>query len=148
MGVADVRCVTILKKLKHFQAQPQGATYKINHHLCCDDKCLIYLLTCTVCGKYTGKTVDKFRSWWSNYKDSDKAFLRGEEIKQKFLYEHFLKDDHHGFEKDVSICLIDKTQSSDPHKREYYWMRILKTLAPFGLNTEDTYWVITFLQSY
>ena len=67
------------------------------------------------------------------------AFLRGEEIKQKFLHEHFLKDDHHGFEKDVSIYLIDKTQSSDPHKREYYWMRTLKTLAPFGLNTEDTY---------
>ena len=70
---------------------------------------------------------------------SDRAFLRGEEIKQKFLHEHFLKDDHHGFEKDVIICLIDKTQSSDPHKREYYWMRTLKTLAPFGLNTEDTY---------
>ena len=67
------------------------------------------------------------------------TFLRGEEIKQKFLHEHILKDDHHGFEKDVTICLIDKTQSSDPHKREYYWMRILKTLAPFGLNTEDTY---------
>ena len=45
---------------------------------------------------------------------SDRAFLRGEEIKQRFLGEHFLKDDHHGFEKDVSICLINKTQSSDP----------------------------------
>ena len=41
--------------------------------------------------------------------------------------------------KDVSICLIDKTQSPDPRKREYYWMRILKTLAPSGLITEDTY---------
>ena len=75
-----------------------------------NDKCLIYLLTCKVCGKQdTGKTVDKFRSRWNNYKDSHRAFLRGEEIKQKFLHEHFLKDDHHGFEKDVSICLIDKT---------------------------------------
>ena len=75
----------------------------------------------------------------NNYKDNDGAFLRGEEIKQKSLHEHFLKDDHHGFKKEVSICLIDKAQSSDPHKREYYWMRILKTLAPFGLNMEDTY---------
>ena len=50
-----------------------------------------------------------------------------------------LKDDHHGFEKDVSIiCLIDETQSSDPHKREHYGFRILKTLAPFGLNTKST----------
>ena len=101
---------------------------------------LIYLLTCKVCGKqYTGKKVDKFRSRWNNYKDSDRAFLRGEEIKQKFLHEHFLKDDHHGFEKDVSICLIDKTQSSDPHKSEYYLMRILKTLAPLGLEYSDLF---------
>ena len=98
------------------------------------------MYTCKVCGKqYTDKTVDKCRSRWNNYKDSDRALLRGEEIKQKFLHEHFLKDDHHGFEKDVSIYLIDKIQSSDPHKIEYCWMRILKTLAPFGLHMEDTY---------
>ena len=43
------------------------------------------------------------------------------------------------FEEDVSICLIDKTDPSDPYKREYYWMRTLKTIAPFGLNIEETY---------
>ena len=81
------RYVTILRKLKHFQAQLQGKLIKINHHLCCNDKCLTYLLTCKVCGKeYTGKTVNKFRSQWSNYTDSDRSFLRGEEIKQKFLH--------------------------------------------------------------
>ena len=36
----------------------------------------------------------------------------------------------------VSICLIDKTDPADPHKRDYYWMRTLKTIAPFGLNTK------------
>ena len=134
------------EETERFSRSVRGETYKINYHLCSNEQCLIYLLTCKGCAKqYTGETVDKFRSWWNNYKNSDRAFLRGEEIKQKFLHEHFLKDDHHGFEKDVSIYLIDKTQSSDPHKREYYWMRTLKTLAPFGLNTEDTYWVITFL---
>ena len=65
-------------------------------------------------------------------------FLRGEEIKQKSLHEHFLSDSRHSF-KDASICLIDKTDPSDPHKREYYWMRALKTIAPFGLNTDETY---------
>ena len=138
MVVADVRCVIILRKLKHFQAQSQR---KLNlSRLCCKDKCLIYLLSCKACGKqYTGTTADKFRSRWNNYKDSDRAFLRCEEIKQKFLHEHFLKDEHHGFEKDVSICLNDERQSSGLHKRGYYWMRTLKTLAPFGLNTVDTY---------
>ena len=28
-----------------------GKTYKINHHLCWNNKCLIYLLNCKVCGK-------------------------------------------------------------------------------------------------
>ena len=35
-----------------------GESFKINHHLCCNDKCLIYLLTCKVCKKqYTGKQL-------------------------------------------------------------------------------------------
>ena len=44
----------------------------------------------------------------------------GEEIKQKSLHQHFLSDSHQSFEEDVNICLIDKTDPSDPHKREYY----------------------------
>ena len=79
---------------------------------------LIYLLTCKVCKKqYTGKTVDRFRLRWNNYKESDRKFLRGEEIKQKSLHEHFLSDSHQSFEEDVSICLIDKTDPSNPHKK-------------------------------
>ena len=97
MVVAGQVCNNI-GETETFSSTVTGEIYKINKHLCCDDKCLMYLLTCKVCGKkYTGKTVDKFRSRWNNYKDSDRAFLRGKEIKQKFLHEHFLKDDHHGY---------------------------------------------------
>ena len=97
-------------------------------------------MTCKVCKKqYTGKTVDRFRLRWNNYKESDRKFLRGEEIKQNSLHEHFLSDNHQGFEEDISICLIDKTNPSDPHEKEFYWMRTLKTIAPFQLNTEGTY---------
>ena len=46
-----------------------------------------------------------------------------EEIKQKSLHEHFLSDRYQSFEEDVNICLIDKTDYSDPHKIECYWMR-------------------------
>ena len=35
-----------------------GETYKINNHLCCNGKCLIYPLTCNICGKrHTGKKL-------------------------------------------------------------------------------------------
>ena len=39
----------------------------------------------------------------------------------------------------VEVRLIDKTQGSDPTKREHYWMRTLKTLYPDGLNIESDY---------
>ena len=94
---------------------------KINQHLNCHYKCLIYLLVCKVCKKqYTGKTVAKFRLRCNNYKQSDKKFLRGEEIKQKFLYQHFLKEGRSGFIEYNGVCLIDNTQSSDPCKKKYH----------------------------
>ena len=93
-------------------------------------------MTSKVCKKqYTEKTVDRFRLPWNNYKESNRRFLKGEEIKQKSFHEHFLSDGGQGFE-DVRRCLIDKT---DPPKREYHWMRTLKTKTPFGLNNEETY---------
>ena len=88
---------------------------------------------------YIGISIYRYIYIWNNYKESDRKFLKGEEIKQKSLHEHFLSDGHQSFEEDVSICLIDKTDPSDPHKREHYWMRTLKTIAPFGLNTKETY---------
>ena len=51
---------------------------------------------------------------------------------------YFFRDSHQSFEEDVSVCLTDKADPSDSHKREYYWMRTLKTIEPFGLNTEET----------
>ena len=43
-----------------------------------------------------------------------------ESCKQQFLQNHFLLDNHHGFLEDFEVTLIDKTQASDPTKREYY----------------------------
>ena len=56
---------------------------------------------------------------------------------QEYLYSHFESEGHNGFLEDVSIALIDKTDGSDPTKRETNWMHTLKTLAPYGLNVED-----------
>ena len=113
----------------------------MNHHLCCINKCLVHLLKQEVFKKqYTGKAVDRFRLQWNNYtEESDRKFLKDEEIKQKSLHDHFFRDDHHSLEEDVSICFIDKYDRSNPHKTEYYWMKTLKTIAPFGLNTKETY---------
>ena len=62
-----------------------------------------------------------------------------EDVKQKFLQGHSLQDDHKGFLEGVEVRLINKAQGSDHTKREYYWMRILKTLYPDVLNIECDY---------
>ena len=115
-----------------FQTKKQ---YKINHHLDCNDKCLIYLLSCKICGlQYVGSTTDRFRLRWNNYKDNDRKARRGEEHMQPELFEHFHSKEHNGFLQDCSITLIDKTDGSDPTRREEYWRVVLKTVAPYGLN--------------
>ena len=118
-----------------FTSTVTGETFKINHRFDCNEKCLVYLLTCNKCKKqYTGQTVDYFRNRWNNYKSKSRSFDRGEESMQEHLYEHFDNHSHSGFGDDASVILIDKTDGSNPTKRETYWMRTLKTIAPYGLN--------------
>ena len=57
---------------------------------------------------------------------------------QEHLFQHFDSEGQEDFLKDLSVTLIDKTDASDPNKRENYWMRTLRTLAPNGLNVEDS----------
>ena len=83
------------------------------------------------CGKY------RFALRWNNCRESNME--RVKRLGKNLSKSTFLSDNHQSFEEDVSICLIDKAEPSDPHKSEYYWMRTLKTIAPFGLNTEETY---------
>ena len=110
--------------------------YKINLHLNCNDKCLIYLLSCKVFGlQYVGPTTDKFRLRWNNYKENDRKAVRGEEHMQAEFCEHFAVDNHNCFLIDCSISLIDKTNGSDLMRREKYWRKVLKTVGPCELNT-------------
>ena len=86
--------------------------YKINHAFNCDSKCLIYLFSGKVCGiQYVGSTVDEVR----------------------------LIASHDDLMNDCEIIFIDQTDSSDPTRREFLWMRVLKTIAPFRLNIDEGY---------
>ena len=57
---------------------------------------------------------------------------------QQHLFNHFCTSGHCGFLEDVSLTFIDKINPSDPFKREDYWRSTLKTMAPFGLNIEES----------
>ena len=72
-----------------FTSSATGETYKIKHRLDCNDKCLVYLLTCNKCKKeYTSQTTGNFRGRWNNYKSKSKSFKRGEKCMQEHLYKH------------------------------------------------------------
>ena len=57
---------------------------------------------------------------------------------QEHLFRHFEENGHQGFLQDISITLIDKTDGSNPRKRENFWIDTLNTLHPNGINFEDS----------
>ena len=64
---------------------------------------------------------------------------------QRYLHEHFLSENHNGLINDVESIFIDKTDPSDPTRREEFWKTKLKTLAPYGLNLEE--WLLMSLDA-
>ena len=64
--------------------------------------------------------------------------MEGGTPRQNYFHQHVLSEDHHGLHEDCEIILIDKTDSSDPTRRELFWMYELKTFEPLGLNICDT----------
>ena len=127
------RCQTChnVKETETFTSTTTGKTFKINHKLNCNDKCLVYLLTCNVCLKqYVGQTVEEFRYRWNNYKNNGRKYQEDDPCMQQHLFEHFLEEGHHSFLEDVSVTLIHKTDPSNPFHRKSYWRSTLKAMAP------------------
>ena len=56
-----------------------------------------------------------------------------------------IRKDITDFMVDVSITFIDKTDPSEPLKRENYCKSVLKIMTPLGLNIEESVWE-TFLR--
>ena len=61
---------------------------------------------------------------------------RLEPCMQEYLFSHFSMVGNDGFLNDVSITFINKTNPSDPLRREDYWRQTPKTTVPYGLNIE------------
>ena len=128
----------VISETDTFSRTVTSESFKINHKFNCNDKCLVYLATSKISNKQcTGQTTDSFRSRGNNYKSKSRKFDRTEKCMQEYLYSYFGNEGHNGFLEDVSIALIDKTDGSDPTKRDTFWMHTLKPLAPYGLTVED-----------
>ena len=103
-------------EINNYSGSIDKREFVISHSFNCNDKCIIYLLTCNKCKlQYEGKTVDDFHLRWNNYKDNN----RKEACMPQHLFEHFSKEGDSGFLDDVSIIFIDKTNPKDPNKLEH-----------------------------
>ena len=129
-------CINV-KETSTFTSTVTGETF-INHKFDCNARCLVSLLTRKCKIQYVGQTVDQYRSRWNNYKSDSGKYSRGGSCIQQHLFNHFCTSGHAGFLDDVSITFIDKTDPSDPLKREDYWGCTLKIMALFGLNIEES----------
>ena len=129
-----------------FQSFQTKEQYKTNYQLNWNDKCLIYILSCKECGlQYVGSTADKFRMW-NNYKENSWKAKKRRGTYAGTCFWAFSPNDHQSFLEDFSITFIDKTDGSDPNRREEYWRRVLKTVTPYGLSKID--WLFYLCKSH
>ena len=68
----------------------------------------------------------------------NRKFDRKKSCMQEHLYRHFSSPGDMVFLDDILVTLIDKMDRSDPKKREDYWMKPLKTMAPYSLNIDNS----------
>ena len=69
-----------------FSSSVYKKEYVINHSFNCNDKCIIYSLTCNKCKmQYVDEPVDDFCLQWNDYKDNNRNYLRKEASKQQHL---------------------------------------------------------------
>ena len=129
-GESSSKTCLNIKEINTFQSFVIKKIYKINYH--CDSKCALYFLSCKLCNlQYVGSTIDRYRLRQNNYKHSHRVALEGGTL------QHFLCEDHHGLLEDCEIRFIDKTDSSDPTRTEFFWIYELKTFPLLGLNICD-----------
>ena len=116
-----------------FTSSSSGDTYTIQKHLSCQTENVVYLITCTECGKqYVGETG---RSLECRMKEhcADARFNRNTPIAR-----HFNLPNHGAH--NISITCIDRPPKNDPIMRkllEKEWILKLNTTQPDGINIKD-----------
>ena len=137
------RCLVCLNvsEINIFQSLQTQEQYKINHQLNCNDECLIYLLSCKVCG------LQHVSFRLNNYKENS-----WKQKQERNICSHlFLNISLYGYIGflDCSINVTNKRDGIDLARRDKYQKKNLKTVTPYALNTVDKlYHLNKFIKSY
>ena len=70
--------------------------------------------------QYNVQTNDEFRHKWNNQNNNNWESLRGENHKQAGFFTHIQTAGPSGFINETEIIFVDKTDPSDPTRREHF----------------------------
>ena len=108
-----------------------GATVKLRCNTSCKTTNVVYLITCTKCGKqYVGETGDHVNQRMNGHRDDWKH----KRFERSPVAEHFCSPEH-DFLKHAALCCLDHNpQWTDRTRKvgESYWTRLLNTLRLYG----------------
>ena len=137
--VGCVFCRTQFNPNTSFTSSVTGRQFTFDPHdmiekTTCTTENVVYLITCKKCSmQYVGMTTNSIRTRFANRRSRIKNYKR-----QTLLYDHFCGAGH-----DIFYCLVqiifhvdqdDKDTKDVLLAKEEYYMRMLATLYPFGLN--------------
>ena len=103
---------------------------------CCKTTNVVYLITCTKCGKqYVGETGDHVNQRMNGHRDDWKH----KRFERSPVAEHFCSPEHDFLNHATLCCLDHNPEWTDRTRkaRESYWIRRLNTLRPYGINKGD-----------
>ena len=99
-----------------------GCIFYIHYLFDSDSAGSIYLIMCKKCSKiYEGKDLSSVERYGNRQ--------RG--IPGEHLYAHFYEGGHEGI-KDMMVKIVDKTDVSNPTRREGFWTHKLDSFVPTG----------------
>ena len=127
-----------MQNTKHFSSTSTGQKYYIPQHINCKSSWVIYLITCKKCQKqYIGKTTTTLYTRFNNTR-SDIRKYNTNKRKEIPIAAHFNLSQHKM--EDMTLTGIEQIRNRSDHnirKRESYWIALLKTLHPHGINMEE-----------
>ena len=134
-----VFCKTHLNTSTTFTSSVTGKQFSLSSdeipgNDACTTKNVIYLITCGKCSiQYVGMTTTSIRTRFANHRSGIKNYKHN-----ILLYDHFCGSGHEMSDCKVQIICHLKTDDNDTKDvllaKEEYYMRMLSTLYPFGLN--------------
>ena len=125
-GCGNSRCEVCLNIQNTNQFSSDNGSFQIRYDFDCNSKCVVYFIKCEVCSaSYVGQTNKKFRLRWNNYRQNQRWAAAGLDHKHSYFHAHWLSEGHNGFEADAKVTIIDRTEPSDPTKKERFWINKL-----------------------